>query len=566
MTINTTSNKTIALGDGVATAFDFDFIGVAAAYIGVTYTDPSGVATVLTQGAGLSQYQIALNSPVAGVLWGMGGTVTYAPAGSPIPDQSTLTIVRTLPLLQAITLQNMISLATLGAGAEQGLDTLTMLLQQIGEVSNRAILANITNTSLPEELPPAAECAGKGAVFSADGFSIIPGVTPASGIISAAMAAVVGAATLALGRTAFGLGNMAVENIGSGLQDDGGGAVRVNAALVAIATNQAIAAASHLKRYIATGPITLTLARANTLWNGFGFWVEAYGSAVIITPNASDAIEGLASGASIIMPPGWGGFITTDAAGSGNWRVEWFATAGPSQTVGGVVNLFTGYNAGTPNTSVDITADAVVLSTATGAGMRFNTVSVTINALVNGANGLDTGALANNTWYYKFLIGKPDGTIAGLLSMSATAPAMPTGYTMVKRVGAVRTDGSAHFKLVIQRGNAAMYQGATPGVTIASGAAGLAGFSTAASIPPTAAKMRGVLAFSGATSGNASVYGVNSTQIPLAQAGANASTTNISIAQHFDCVLEDSKLIYYAAGGSGFSAASLVAVGWDDNI
>lgn len=72
---------------------------------------------------------------------------------------------------------------------------------------------------------------------------------------------------------------------------------------------------------------------------------------------------------------------------------------------------------------------------------------VTINAAQAAVvNGLDSGSLANSTWYYVYLIGdslnkKPAG---GLLSTSATAPVLPAGYDMFRMVGAVLTDGSAH--------------------------------------------------------------------------------------------------------------------------
>lgn len=73
--------------------------------------------------------------------------------------------------------------------------------------------------------------------------------------------------------------------------------------------------------------------------------------------------------------------------------------------------------------------------------------SVTVDATVNGANGLDQGALANSTQYAVFLIGDSTqyNATAGLISASATAPVMPVGYDMVRRIGWIRTDGSADF-------------------------------------------------------------------------------------------------------------------------
>src|SRR5262249_52051206 len=105
-TVNTSANKTIVSGTGAQTQFQFGFIGVAAAYISVVYTDASGNQTTLTQGSGATQYQVTLNAPVQGAIWGVGGTVTYNPNGTPIATGTTLTILRTLPLTQAITLSN----------------------------------------------------------------------------------------------------------------------------------------------------------------------------------------------------------------------------------------------------------------------------------------------------------------------------------------------------------------------------------------------------------------------------------------------------------------------------
>ena len=62
--------------------------------------------------------------------------------------------------------------------------------------------------------------------------------------------------------------------------------------------------------------------------------------------------------------------------------------------------------------------------------------------------GLDTGTAANSTWYYIWAIYNPTTDSADyLLSVSATSPTMPSGYTYKCRIpkqGACRTDGSAN--------------------------------------------------------------------------------------------------------------------------
>lgn len=78
-----------------------------------------------------------------------------------------------------------------------------------------------------------------------------------------------------------------------------------------------------------------------------------------------------------------------------------------------------------------------------------------------GANGLDTGAVANTTWYHVHLIRKDsDGTLDLLYSLSPTSPTMPTGYTARRRLGSVRTDGSANILNFTQSGDQFLWDSA----------------------------------------------------------------------------------------------------------
>lgn len=71
---------------------------------------------------------------------------------------------------------------------------------------------------------------------------------------------------------------------------------------------------------------------------------------------------------------------------------------------------------------------------------------LTLDITTSGKNGLDTGAEASDTWYYLYLIFNPDTEeVAGLISASATAPTLPSGFTKKRLVGAVRNDGSSDF-------------------------------------------------------------------------------------------------------------------------
>ncbi len=58
--------------------------------------------------------------------------------------------------------------------------------------------------------------------------------------------------------------------------------------------------------------------------------------------------------------------------------------------------------------------------------------------------GLDTDTVAANTTYHIFVIGKTDGTGDALFSLSKASPTLPSGFTVQKRIGTIRTDSSAN--------------------------------------------------------------------------------------------------------------------------
>lgn len=75
-------------------------------------------------------------------------------------------------------------------------------------------------------------------------------------------------------------------------------------------------------------------------------------------------------------------------------------------------------------------------------------------AVGTGNGGIDTGAIANSTWYHVWLIQRVDtGVVDVLFSLSATAPTLPANYTRKRRLGAMLTDGSAQWVKFTQKGN-----------------------------------------------------------------------------------------------------------------
>jgi len=142
----------------------------------------------------------------------------------------------------------------------------------------------------------------------------------------------------------------------------------------------------------------------------------------------------------------------------------------------------------TGNTSIAVTAGSVVVYTAAGLGRVLSTVSLTLSTATTGANGLDTGVIANNTWYAVWVIYDPTTpTVAGLLSLSGTAPTLPTGYTFKARVGWVRY-ATAALARTLQVNDRAQYVVTTGSQTpnmprMASGTAGNVNTPTWVSVP-----------------------------------------------------------------------------------
>lgn len=95
---------------------------------------------------------------------------------------------------------------------------------------------------------------------------------------------------------------------------------------------------------------------------------------------------------------------------------------------------------------VTVTADELIVESASNSYSTLRSVAVSPSFAAAGVNGLDVGAANNqaaSTWHNVWVIWNAT-TVAGLLSLSATAPTLPSGYTHKAWVAAVRTDGTAN--------------------------------------------------------------------------------------------------------------------------
>lgn len=193
MTIETTSIKAVALGNGATTVWPYTFLIPAEADLVLTLVDvASGNPTVISP----------VNYTVTGIDSALGGTVTYPLSGSPLTSASYIVIERALPLKQETDLLN--QGAVYPQVIEDALDYLTMVTQQLQDQINRAIVFSVADT-VETDLPTATARANKFLGFNSNGDPVaVDGLTPGT-TVSAAMIPVVTAPTTAAALTALGL-------------------------------------------------------------------------------------------------------------------------------------------------------------------------------------------------------------------------------------------------------------------------------------------------------------------------------------------------------------------------
>lgn len=225
-----------------------------------------------------------------------------------------------------------------------------------------------------------------------------------------------------------------------------------------------------------------------------------------------------------------------------------------------------------------VTADQVTVEDAGGRAMRLSSLNVTMNLGTTGAGGLDAGGITAAKMYFIWAIAKEDGTQSTLASLSSTAPSpMPTGYTMMARIGTVVTkQGAATLLGTVQYGRSVQY--AQPQL-ISSGAQGTysataptwaaktvaANSGASAFVPLTASEiallLQGNLGF--ATSANTyaapngSYGGYQSTNPPPLVVGLANGTVAVG-----SFILEATTIQF--VGGNTQSA--VYCLGWSDNL
>ncbi|MEN6629809.1 MAG: hypothetical protein ABFC42_09200 [Sulfuricella sp.] len=222
--------------------------------------------------------------------------------------------------------------------------------------------------------------------------------------------------------------------------------------------------------------------------------------------------------------------------------------------------------------SISISADEIIVENSSNAYKTLRSVALTVAGTANGANGLDTGSLATNTWYSLWVIHNGT-TTAGLLSLSATAPTMPGGYTHKARVGWIRADASGNkYPLAFKQNGRSVQYVVAAGTNVAATpimATGTAGNITtptyvavgiSAFVPPTASRIRFTFASSNNLGGLVAPNGSYGNAYSLINPAYYYTGSAGGVATSIDMILESTN-IYWASTG-----AALAANGWEDNL
>lgn len=239
------------------------------------------------------------------------------------------------------------------------------------------------------------------------------------------------------------------------------------------------------------------------------------------------------------------------------------------QNAGFIFGLQTANNGVDTNNDIDV-AEGRATSDGSTPVMMILTSAITKRLDANwssgtGGGGLDTGSKAVSTTYHVFLISNGSGADI-LLSASATAPTLPSGYVYKRRISSIMTDSSGNIVGFVQRGDRFDLKTITQ---VYSGA--ISGQVTVTAYSPKGIKTisRVALGGAGSTSGGYYVQIYPKYQTALA-AGAgqvgSGSTSGADNAGGYAEVETDTLGQFYAhkVTGSGTWSLRVISLGWID--
>jgi len=358
-----------------------------------------------------------------------------------------------------------------------------------------------------------------------------------------------------------------------------GDATNIYSAYDAIASNQSLIASAGGT----ADAITATFSPAPRIWpNGVPFMVRAASANATTTPTFT-ANSGVLTAKTIVK-----GANTTlavgDIAGAGHWlELQYDSTLdkvvllNPATGIANTTPIPRSYLSGL---TLATAGASTTMSIASGQATDSTNVVVLSLSAINkttaswvvgtGNGGLDTGSIANNTWYYFYIIRRPDtGVVDVVFSTNSTNPTLPTNYTQYRYIGGGLTNGSGQWTKFVQIDNEFWWD--TPILEYSTGSPTNTRLTLTCTIP-RGRKMKGHFhaSIDGGGGGNGGFYFSD-----LSNADLAPSTTATPLAQ-----------VYYSGTASGYavgpasvwtntsaqighrevgtSTARIVTLGWTD--
>lgn len=143
------------------------------------------------------------------------------------------------------------------------------------------------------------------------------------------------------------------------------------------------------------------------------------------------------------VPKVWNGSAFVQAPATSTLIIRSYLAGLTLSTAGASTTMTTAAGTAADSTNVDMLTLASSIAKTTAAW-----------AVGTATGGLDTGTIANSTWYHFHVIKRTDTAVVDvLISLSATAPTMPTNYTERRRIGSGLTTGGGNWTSFTQDGD-----------------------------------------------------------------------------------------------------------------